>query len=220
MDPSIHKLQNWLRELDEVGETFHGRFLRGKLVDHESMEQLLEHAADAQYELERVRTALMLEKKLEQLNAEKIRDMGDTIERIMTGEHTRERFHCSESFVKVVGGYLFGAVGDTAQRMTTGLAGGIGGSFEEMCGAVVGGVMLIGAMFGRARPTEDDVPSYRISVRYREAFVEAFGSANCRALRESGYGSSGHTPCGGLVGRAVPVFFDVVRDRGRLFKGE
>ncbi|MBN1265717.1 MAG: C_GCAxxG_C_C family protein [Anaerolineales bacterium] len=220
MDTALTKLQSWLGELDDLGETFQERFLKGRIDDLEGMEALLEQAADARYELERVRQALLLEKRLAELTDEKISTMSKEAEEIMTGEHTRERYHCSEAFVKIVGSYLFNGFGDEAQRMTTGLAGGVGGTHEEMCGALVGGVMCIGAMFGRARPTENDVPAYKVSAQYRNAFIEQMGGAKCHELRELGYGSGGLAPCGVLVGRAIPVFFNAICSRSDLFEEE
>jgi C_GCAxxG_C_C family probable redox protein len=158
-----------------------------------------------------------LEHKLNLLSDEKIQKMSRMAEAMMEGEHSRERFHCSEAFLISVGTYLFEGVEDGLRRLTTGLAGGVGGTHEEMCGALVGGILIIGAMYGRARPTEDDQPAYRLSVHYRNKFIEQMGGAKCHQLREMGYGSGGHTPCGVLVGRAIPIFFEAVRERKQLF---
>jgi len=65
-----------------------------------------------------------------------------------------------------VGEYLLGYVDDWVQRMTTGLAGGVGGSHQEMCGALSGGVLLIGAMHGRTRSDEDDSQCRKLAVEF------------------------------------------------------
>ncbi len=55
--------------------------------------------------------------------------------------------------------------------MATGLAGGVGGTHQELCGALSAGVLLIGALYGRLTPDEDDGPCYDLASRYRERFI-------------------------------------------------
>ena len=50
-----------------------------------------------------------------------------------------------------VGEHWLGQVDDRVRRMVTGLGGGVGGTQQEMCGALSGGVLLIGALYGRTR---------------------------------------------------------------------
>jgi C_GCAxxG_C_C family probable redox protein len=96
------------------------------------------------------------------------------------------------------------------QRMTTGLAGGVGCSHQEMCGALSGGVLLIGALHGRTKPTEDDRECQRLAAEYRERFAQELGATLCCDLRANGYGSSGTQPCSVLVERAASILLDVL----------
>ncbi|MBN1265206.1 MAG: C-GCAxxG-C-C family protein [Anaerolineales bacterium] len=207
-----------LKELETLNENLINQIQRGSYSHGSDHDLLMTQILDARYSLDRVYSKLMFETKLNQLTEEKIREMSTQAEKLMEGGSSRERFHCSEAFVKTVGIYLFGEVGDLAQRMTTGLAGGVGGSHNEMCGGLVGGLLCIGGMFGRAQNTEDDEVVYCLSVDYRQRFIEVLGGAKCFELRKLGYGSSGHTPCGVLVGRSIPVFFEAVLNRKDLFK--
>ncbi|HEY60069.1 MAG TPA: C_GCAxxG_C_C family protein [Anaerolineae bacterium] len=116
-------------------------------------------------------------------------------------------YHCSEAFTIAVGEHFFGQVDDRIRRMTTGFAGGIGGTHDEMCGALFGGVLIIGAIYGRARSNEDDEISYKKSVIYKEQFIKEFNGTLCQELKDTGYGSDGTQPCSVLVGKAVKVFF-------------
>jgi len=76
-----------------------------------------------------------------------------------------------------------------------------------MCGALFGGVLIIGAIYGRARPYEDDSICYKKSVIYKEQFLKEFKGTRCQELKDTGYGSQGIYPCSVLVGKAVKVFF-------------
>jgi len=109
-----------------------------------------------------------------------------------------------------VGEYLLGYVDYWVQRMTTGLAGGVGCSHQEMCGALSGGVLLIGALHGRTTPTEDDRECQRLAAEYRERFAQELGATRCCDLRASGYGSGGTQPCSTLVERAARILLQVL----------
>ncbi len=55
-------------------------------------------------------------------------------------------------------------------RMATGLAGGVGNAQQEMCGALSGGVMVIGGLLGRTSLSKSDQPALTLSTRYRQRF--------------------------------------------------
>jgi C_GCAxxG_C_C family probable redox protein len=112
--------------------------------------------------------------------------------------------------VLAVGEHLWGRVDDRIRRMTTGLGGGVGGTERELCGALSGGVLLIGALHGRTRPHEDDSVCQMLASRYRERFAQEFGTTNCGEIREDGYGSGGTVPCSALVERAAHILLEVL----------
>jgi C_GCAxxG_C_C family probable redox protein len=112
--------------------------------------------------------------------------------------------------VLAVGEHLWGHVDDRIRRMTTGLGGGVGGTKQELCGALSGGVLLIGALHGRTRPHEDDSRCQLLVSRYREQFAQEFGATNCGEIREGGYGSGGTVPCSVLVERAAHTLLEVL----------
>ena len=95
-------------------------------------------------------------------------------------------YHCSEAFTIAVGEHFFGQVDDRIRRMTTGFSGGIGGTHDEMCGALFGGILIIGAIYGRARSNEDDERCYKKSVIYKEQFFKEFKGTRCQELKDTG----------------------------------
>ena len=76
-------------------------------------------------------------------------------------------------------------------RMTTGLAGGFG-AFQEACGVLSAGVMVIGGAYGRSRPDEEDELALALAARYRERFLSELGHTTCAPLREM-VEASGHS---------------------------
>lgn len=55
-----------------------------------------------------------------------------------------------------VGRHYLGELTDREIQMTSGFAGGIGGSYLNNCGAFSAGVMIIGGLYGRTSADQDD----------------------------------------------------------------
>lgn len=138
-----------------------------------------------------------------------------TQKRTVAAERARELmasgYHCSEAFFIAVGDVLLDSVDEGMIRMTTGLGGGVGGSYQEMCGALSAALLVIGAMHGRVDSGQDDTLCYDLCKRYLEVFERAFGSRCCGELRATKYGAD-KIPCSQLVAESVDVFFDLLGD--------
>jgi C_GCAxxG_C_C family probable redox protein len=99
--------------------------------------------------------------------------------------------------------------------MATGFSGGLGSTKQELCGALSGGVLVIGALCRRVSAAEDDQEAIALAVSYRERFLEAFGYTQCAQLREhvvdppGGLGS-----CGALVEQAARILLDLLAEGG------
>jgi C_GCAxxG_C_C family probable redox protein len=100
-------------------------------------------------------------------------------------------------------------------RMTSGLAGGVGGTHQEMCGALSAGVMLIGALHGRSSSHEDDQPAFQLATRYRRLFAEEFGTTRCAPLRDQVHAPGGLGSCSFVAQRAALILLDVLAAQGR-----
>ena len=102
-----------------------------------------------------------------------------------------------------VGEYLLGQVDDSLLRMATAMAGGVGCTNQEMCGALSSGALLIGAIHGRTRANEDDRQCQKLVTEYRQRFTSELGATLCCTLRANGYGTDGKPSCSALVERAA-----------------
>ncbi|MGC9347167.1 MAG: C-GCAxxG-C-C family protein [Anaerolineae bacterium] len=127
-------------------------------------------------------------------------------------------YHCSEAVVLAVGPHVVREWHPACARMATGFAGGVGGTHQELCGALAGGVMIIGALFGR-NTLENDELAQRMTKRFRERFLETFDMTQCERLREEvvepegGLGS-----CAVLVQRTVMVLLNTLAEAGVQLK--
>jgi C_GCAxxG_C_C family probable redox protein len=108
--------------------------------------------------------------------------------------------------VLAVGGHYLGESGAAALvAPATGFSGGYGDSREELCGALSGGAMVIGALFGRQELGDDDEKAIGLTAEYRARFQVALADTKCGALRERVEAPGGPGTCVHVVEEAARV---------------
>jgi C_GCAxxG_C_C family probable redox protein len=112
-----------------------------------------------------------------------------------------------------VGGHVLDDLEPRCVRMATGLAGGVGDTQQEMCGALSGGVLVIGGLLGRTSLSENDQPALTLVTRYRQRFMAEFGDTQCARLRETAvYAPGGLGSCAVLVERAATILLELLAE--------
>lgn len=101
---------------------------------------------------------------------------------------------------------------EVCKRMGTGFSGGLGGTHQEACGALSGGVLVIGALVGRAQVTQDDRLAMNTALVYRARFLASFGETQCAALRERVLHADGLGSCAVLVEQATELLLTVLEE--------
>ena len=109
-----------------------------------------------------------------------------------------------------VGEHVLGEMDPQWVRMTTGFAGGIGRVREDACGALIGGVMVVGGAVGRSSPDESCDPALDLAGRFWERFSTEIGHTRCGVLREIIREPDGSVPCGALVEQAATILLEVL----------
>jgi len=115
-----------------------------------------------------------------------------------------------------VGEYVLGDLDPRLARMPTAFAGGVGDTQQEMCGALSGGLMVIGALHGRATLAESDMPALRLAARYRERFAREMGATRCAAVYKRVHSERGLGSCALLVERAARILLDLLEKQERV----
>jgi C_GCAxxG_C_C family probable redox protein len=140
----------------------------------------------------------------------------------LAAEYERKCTGCAQS---VVAGLLdaLGIEDEGVFKAASGLADGIGLTGDGSCGALTGGSMVIGLVFGRDREHHEDMmapmKSYLMCKELLEDFVERYGSCRCYDIQEKLMGrtynmydpqelqdafkSGMMDHCSGVVGRAA-----------------
>lgn len=110
-----------------------------------------------------------------------------------------------------MGEQQWGEVDERVRRISTAFSGGLGGTHDELCGALSGGTMVIGATLGRASSAEDNVRCKALAAEYRQTFQQTFKHTICADLRSNGWGGAG-TSCRELVAQAAGLLLDVLAE--------
>ncbi|MDH7508137.1 MAG: C-GCAxxG-C-C family protein [Methanomassiliicoccales archaeon] len=122
-------------------------------------------------------------------------------------------FNCAESVLR---GVCFGFGIDLppiAKMMATPLGGGMGRA-ENVCGALSGGVIAIGAILGRTEHFDDKFRSYMAARELHDEFSKRFGGTQCRELNFSDFITSQHKRrCTEFVREATRLTFIAISKR-------
>ena len=111
-----------------------------------------------------------------------------------------------------VGGHVLGDVDPRWVRMTTPLAGGVGLGKQEMCGALSGGLLIIGALQGRHRADEDDSRALRLATQYRARFLAGLGETRCGPLYDRVHALDGLGSCSAVVEAAAGILLSLLAE--------
>jgi C_GCAxxG_C_C family probable redox protein len=92
------------------------------------------------------------------------------------------QFYCSEAIVKTINDAFCLGYPDSVIRLASGFPIGIGGAGCS-CGAVTGGVMAIGMIFGRDKPNDPRIDHcLGLSRELHNVFLRRHGCLCCRTL--------------------------------------
>lgn len=101
------------------------------------------------------------------------------------GELYAAGYHCSEAVLIAAGERYLDPLPDVLVRASDPFGGGVGGCHEELCGVLSGGVMLLGALWGRVDAGVDDKPLMALACQYRQQIIDRFGSSLCNPIRDT-----------------------------------
>ena len=122
--------------------------------------------------------------------------------------------NCAEAVLRGVCHAQGVDIPDGCLRMATPFGGGIGRS-EDICGALTGGVMGVGACLGRVGADGDKTRSYDAANALFKGFVAAFGSAKCGDINRGDFKSPEHNVrCTGFVREAARLAILAIRQSG------
>ena len=99
--------------------------------------------------------------------------------------------NCAESALRGVCAGRGIKLSDESLKLATPFGGGLG-RCEDVCGALSGAIMGIGAELGRTDGQVDKKPAYAAAKKTYSAFQAEFGSTSCRVLNKGDFESKEH----------------------------
>lgn len=97
-------------------------------------------------------------------------------------------------------------------RLATGMGAGIGGE-KNLCGALNGAVLVLGAIFGRDEPTADSSDIYKMSSEFFKRFKEKMKTTICEEITSDiQWKSPEHKDlCSKIVGEAAAILDEIIK---------
>lgn len=122
----------------------------------------------------------------------------------------QDGFNCAEAIsTAIVECWAEGAVHYTPKAASA-FGGGVGGTKCETCGALTGGVVALGWLFGRKEPDADKQKVYALAAEFRDRFLKAFGSTQCQDILEVLGEQENLHKCKRMTGIAAGILFDIL----------
>ncbi len=125
------------------------------------------------------------------------------------GEYFINGFHCAEAVAAAVLESI-GEDSEEASAHATAFGGGCGRTFNELCGALSGGLIAIGHLCGRRTPGGNwDLPA-RLSAKIRQLFLEDFETTHCASLRNRFGDGQQADECQKIVSRVTIALLELL----------
>ena len=98
-------------------------------------------------------------------------------------------FNCAQAVITAFADKL-GLDKETTLKFSSGFGAGMGG-MQKTCGAVTGAIMVIGCLYGKYQPGNNDkkIKAYKMIKNFSKDFISLNGSTNCLKLIECDLGT-------------------------------
>ncbi len=127
-------------------------------------------------------------------------------------------FHCAEAVVAAVLEEME-VEAEMATAHATAFGGGFGRTFTEACGALSGGLIVIGHLHGRKTPSDDwDTPAI-LGDTLRQRFLSDFATTHCATLRERFGDENQMKECRNIVKKVAVYLANLLNEHEELTAG-
>ena len=136
------------------------------------------------------------------------------------GYFERGEFFCSEAVVRTINNLLGKPYEDNVVKMASGFPIGIGKS-GCLCGAVSGGIMALGMVYGRNYGEKMDDEMFPISADLHDFIKDEYGSTCCRVMTRKWAGDNFQSPerkkhCVEITGKVAEWIADKLIEDGKV----
>jgi len=119
-------------------------------------------------------------------------------------------YHCAEAVSKAIVEAYDGDNGKYDPKAATAFGGGVGRTKQEICGALSGGIIALGYLFGRCEPEADWTDASDLAAKLKHRFVQKYGATNCDALLATFGPQDNMMRCKQLSGEVADMLADII----------
>lgn len=123
--------------------------------------------------------------------------------------------HCAEAVIRGVAETLGIQVDPRVFRVARGFTGGTR-EYHDRCGALAGGAILIGIVFGRQHSDEDNTCPSDLTNRLHAYFAKTFGTTTCRLIVRPAEGQLAEHCTQDIYRRAAEKVAELILDAHKL----
>jgi len=121
-------------------------------------------------------------------------------------------FNCAEAVSTAIVEW-YGAGGTPyTPKVATAFGGGVGGTKCETCGALTGGVIALGWLFGRTEQGADKQDVYAFATEFRNKFLDSFASTHCKTILDAFGKQENLLECKRMTGAAAGILYDILME--------
>ena len=125
-------------------------------------------------------------------------------------EYHKSGFHCAEAVSKAFTEVYGNGTSNDIPKVATAFGGGVGRTKQDICGALLGGFIALGYLFGRSEPGADWTDAAESAAELRRQFVQAHGTTNCGALLATFGPQEDMMRCKQLSGEVAGMLADII----------
>ena len=119
-------------------------------------------------------------------------------------------YHCAEAVSKAIIEAYDVDNGNYIPKAATAFGGGVGRTKQEICGALSGGIIALGYLFGRCEPETDWTDASDLAAKLKHQFVQKYGTTNCGALLATFGPQDNMMRCKQLSGEVADMLADII----------
>ena len=131
-------------------------------------------------------------------------------------DYHKAGFHCAEAVSKAVVETYSQGISHDIPKVATAFGGGVGRTHQDICGALTGGVIALGCLFGRSEPGADWTDAYELAAELKRRFVLEHGTTNCGALLATFGPQENMIRCKRLSGEVGSMLAEILEERCKV----
>lgn len=126
-------------------------------------------------------------------------------------------FHCAEAVSKAIIEAYGQEPSSEIPRVASAFGGGAVKTFNGTCGALTGGLVAIGYLYGRMKPGDEEAKKevFQLAQELGKRFVAEFGASNCNSVLEKLGPQENMGKCKQLSGTVAGLLADILDENNK-----